>query len=79
MSGFDIPVVLFVFRRLDTVKLIMDKIKEVQPQKLYVFSDGPRVGRTDEKKKVLEVREYIKEAVDWDCNTHFEFSEYNKG
>lgn len=79
MNGFDIPVVLFVFRRLDTVKMIMEKLKEIQPRELYVFSDGPREGREDEKQKVLEVREYIKGAVDWECNAHLEFSEKNKG
>ena len=78
-NSIDIPVVLFVFRRLDTVKLIVDKIREVEPKKFYVFSDGPRMGKEEERKKVLEVREYIKTAVDWECDVHLEFPEHNKG
>ncbi len=76
---FDVPIVLFVFRRLDTVKLIINKIKEVKPCKFYVFSDGPRLGKEEEKRKVLEVREYIQNAVDWECDFYVEFPENNKG
>lgn len=76
---FDIPIVLFVFRRLDTVKLIMEKVKEIKPKTFYVFSDGPRIGKDEERKKVLEVREYITNVINWDCDLHMEFSEYNKG
>ena len=76
---FDIPIVLFVFRRLDTVKLIMEKVKEIKPKTFYVFSDGPRIGKAEERKRVLEVREYITNMIDWDCDIHMEFPEYNKG
>lgn len=76
---FDIPVVLFVFRRLDTVKLIMEKFEQIKPKVLYIFSDGPRDGKEEEQKKVQEVRQYIKDAVKWECDLHLEYAEKNKG
>lgn len=81
MNSFvlDIPVVLFVFRRLDTVKMILEKIREVKPKVFYVFSDGAREKNVDEQRQVRAVREYIQQNIDWDCQLHIEFSEKNKG
>lgn len=77
--AFNIPVVLFVFRRFDTVKLIFEKLQEIKPQILYVFADGARPGKDDEAKKVQVVREYVKNAVNWNCELHLEYAEKNKG
>lgn len=73
---FDIPVTLFVFKRLETVKLIMDIIRKVKPNKFYVFADGAREGKGEED-KIKEVRDYIDQAVDWECEFHKEYSEKN--
>lgn len=73
------PVVLFVFRKIDTVKLIFEKLQEIKPHTLYVFSDGPRYGREEEAIKVQKVREYVSNAVNWDCEFHLEHAEKNKG
>lgn len=78
-NKFIIPVVLFTFRRLDTVKMIMEEIRKIQPQTMYIFSDGHREGNKEEEKKVLEVREYLQKAVTWDCDLTFEFAEKNMG
>lgn len=75
----EIPVVLFVFRRINTVQLIFEQLMKIRPKTLYVFSDGPRKGLEEEMKKVQEVRDYIKEAVQWDCDVHMEFASENKG
>lgn len=76
---FNTPVALFVFRKIDTVKLIFEKLQEIKPRVLYVFSDGPRPGRDDEAKKVQIVRDYVQKAVNWDCELHLEYAEENKG
>lgn len=76
---FNTPVVLFVFRKIDTVRLIFEQLQEIKPRILYVFSDGPRPGREEEAKKVQIVREYVQKAVDWDCELHLEYAEKNKG
>ncbi len=75
-NNFDIPVVMFVYRRLDTVKLILNQVKEIMPQKLYIFSDGPRNG---EDAKVTKLREYIEGFVTWQCDFVFVKADKNKG
>ena len=74
-----VPVALFVFRRLDTVKMIIDCLREAACEKLYIFSDGARADREDEKKKVEEVRQYLRNAIDWDCTAEYVFAPKNKG
>ena len=41
-GDFMIPVVLFVFRRKDTLARIFERIRLVQPRKMYILSEGPR-------------------------------------
>ena len=76
---FDIPVVLFVFRRLDTVKLIMEKIQQIEPKVFYIFSDGARENVEGEKVKVQNVRDYISKSITWECDAKVIFHEKNKG
>lgn len=73
---FDIPVVLYIFHRLDTVKLILEVLKEVKPNKLYVFADGPRVGKNEEE-LCQQVRDFVDSAVDWECDFRREYSDIN--
>ncbi len=76
---FNIPVCLFVFKRLEPVKMIFDIFKQVRPSKIYVFADGPREHVEGEADQVKEVREYVQETIDWDCEKELFFFEENKG
>lgn len=78
-SYFDVPVVLFTFVRLDTVKLIIEQLKIVSPSVIYIFSDGARCYKTGERENVSLVRNYINESIDWECEKHFIFYEQNIG
>ena len=60
MRSMKVPVALFVFRRLDTVKLILDRLRKAGCETLYIFADGAREGKEEEKKKVEEVRKYLR-------------------
>jgi len=37
VAKFDIPIVLFTFKRYDTVLRILNVIKKINPSKLYLF------------------------------------------
>lgn len=76
---FKVPVVLFIYRRLDTVKLIMDEIEKLKPACFYVFSDGSRPEKEGEDGQVQKVREYVKSRISWECRFVAEFSEKNMG
>ncbi|MFA5283828.1 MAG: glycosyltransferase family 2 protein [Bacilli bacterium] len=77
MKRFDIPVVLFTFKRSSTVLRILDVVREVAPSKIYLFSDGPR--NEEESKLVLETRKIILAAIDWPCEVIRCFEDKNTG
>lgn len=76
---YPVPIVLFTYRRLDTVKMILDEIEKVKPSKFYVFSDGARAEKQGEAEQVEKVRAYIKSRISWNCEFVAGFAEKNMG
>lgn len=77
MNKFNIPVVLFTFKRSNTVERILNILKEVGVSKIYLFSD---YGRNDEEKNLVDkTREEILSMIDWDCEVVKKFAVENKG
>ena len=76
-NKFKIPVVLFTFKRSNTVERILKVLKEVEVSKLYLFSD---YGRDDNEKALVEqTRREILDMIDWDCEVIKKFASENKG
>lgn len=74
---FDIPIVLFLFKRSITIHRIIDRISMVKPTKLYLLSDE---GRDDEeRKRVAEVRRIVEESIYWPCEIIKNYAETNRG
>lgn len=74
---FNIPVVLFIFKRKDTVTKIIDRLSLIKPLKLYLISDG---GRNDEEVKLVEdVRISIESLIDWKCEIITNYAKSNMG
>jgi len=76
---FDIPVAFFTFNRLDCAKRVFERIRKVQPARLYLISDGAREGVDGEWEKINVVRQYLTSHVDWECEIYKNFSETNMG
>ena len=76
---FDTPILFLVFNRLDTTKLVFEQIRNIKPKILYIASDGPRKNRKDEVIKVSEVRSFIMDNIDWDCEIKTLFRNQNLG
>ena len=77
MEQFDIPVVLFCFKRCDTTKRVIDAIRQVQPKKMYILADE---GKTEaEKIKVLACRKLIDKEIDWPCQVIKNYAVENRG
>lgn len=77
MEGFDVPVVLFIFKRKDTLALIMERISQVKPRKLYILADGPR--NAEEVTAVTEARKELENLITWDCTVIKNYAESNRG
>lgn len=74
------PVLLIIYCRLDTTKEVFEKIREARPRKLYIASDGPKEGATEDmKRRIMETRDWVVSNVDWDCEVFTDFAEKNMG
>jgi len=72
-------VLFLVFNRLDTTKQVFEAIKKAKPPRLYVAADGARETKEGEDKKVKEVRDYVIDHIDWECDVKTLFREQNLG
>lgn len=76
MKRFDVPIVLFIFKRKKAIDIIK-RIEHVKPKRLYIIADGIR--NIDEKKEVDECRRLVEKAITWDCEVIKNYSEKNRG
>lgn len=72
------PVLVMAFNRPDHLAVLMDRLRDVQPKRLFVAIDGPRSGREGEAERVQACRDLVA-TVDWPCDVHTLFQESNLG
>jgi hypothetical protein len=59
-ESLQIPVLFITFNRPDVSKVVLDRILEVNPPKIYFFNDAPRPGNENDRIKCAEVRDLAK-------------------
>lgn len=72
------PALLMGFNRPELMAQVMDRLREVQPQRLFIAVDGPRTNRRGEVDRVEECRA-LAASVDWDCEVRTLFQDENLG
>jgi hypothetical protein len=72
-------VLLTTFNRPDVTMKVFEEIKKAKPRRLYISSDGPRIDKEGEKKKILDLRKKLVNAVDWECEVKTLFRDENLG
>ena len=77
MEEFEIPVVLFIFKRQHTLKRIIERIATVKPKKMYIIADGPR--NEEESEKVKKCRETVEKSINWKCEVIKNYATKNRG
>ncbi len=70
------PVAFIIFNRPKQTKLVIDALRLIKPEKIYVVADGPR--NRDEQSKCDEARAII-ETIDWKCEVLKKYSVENLG
>lgn len=80
MSEFSLvtPVVFVIFNRPKATEMVFSEIAKAKPAKLFVLSDGPRIGRSDDVEKI-EAARAILTRIDWKCEVVTNFSTVNLG
>ena len=73
---FDVPVVLFIFKRKKAVEIIK-RIGCVKPRKLYIIADGGR--NPAEIEECYKCRKAVEEAIIWECEIIKNYAETNRG
>ena len=73
------PILFLVFNRPDTTAQVLQRIREIQPAKLFVAADGPRANREEERVKCEAVRSLILNGIDWPCDVKTLFRDQNLG
>lgn len=73
----DIPVVLIIFRRSDTMAKIINRLSEVKPRKLYILADEGR--NQAEIEQVHHCREVVESLITWDCDVIKHYASANRG
>jgi hypothetical protein len=74
----NVPILIILFNRIDTLQVLFNVIKEQKPKYLYVYGDAPRQYIDGEKEKCEQARSIVQQ-VDWDCNLKVNFREENSG
>lgn len=79
INQFVTPILFLVFNRSETTKVVFERIKSIKPKYLYIASDGPREFVVGEDLLVKNVRDWVLENIDWDCEIKTLFRSKNLG
>lgn len=75
----NVPLLLIVFNRPDLAKLLVDSLRHLEPQRLFVAGDGPRPFIEGENSLVSLTRQVVLESIDWECSVETLFRSENVG
>jgi hypothetical protein len=70
------PVLLVIFNRPETTKLVFEAIRRAKPTKLYIAADGPRKNVLSDIKNCAEARKIV-QSIDWECKVKTLFRDEN--
>jgi len=76
--SYPVPILLTVFNRPDTTRVVWARIRAQRPLHLYIAADGPRAHIQDEAQRCETVRHLVSQ-VDWPCSVHTLFRDHNLG
>lgn len=72
------PVLFLVYNRPTLTERVFERIRQIEPQQLFVAADGPRPNRSGEAELCAATRAIVN-RIDWTCNVQFLYRDYNFG
>jgi len=72
------PVLLLVYKRLDTLRRVWEAIRLARPKYLFISGDGPKEDKQSQE-AVAKVRQFCESQIDWPCEAHFQWLPFNHG
>jgi hypothetical protein len=71
-------VLVMAFNRPDHLRTLLDRLRTVEPSRVYVAIDGPRPDREGEAERVQACRDLVA-TIDWPCRVETLFQSSNLG
>lgn len=75
---FEHPILFLGFNRPRQSERVFEAIRQLQPRKLYIALDGPRIGVANEDKKCNEVKDIVS-SIEWNCQIRRLYRNENLG
>lgn len=72
------PILIMAFNRPDHLQVLLQRLREVQPTKIYVAIDGARAHRDGEHEKVQACKDLLN-SIDWPCDLKTNYQNSNLG
>jgi hypothetical protein len=72
------PVALIIFNRPKLTQAVFERIRQAQPQQLFIIADAPRPCHAADLDDCAAARAIVKN-IDWDCQVAYNFAEQNLG
>ncbi len=79
MDTLDTPVALIFFNRPECTRRVLQRVREVRPEKMYLIADAPRKSVPEDEVKCKKVRCIVDELIDWPCEIYKNYAESNLG
>ncbi len=78
-KSISIPVLLILFNRPEISKQLINSLGKTQPNKVYVYFDGPRENqKMIDSENIDEIKKFI-ENIDWNCDIQIKENTTNLG
>jgi len=77
--AYSVPVLFLTFNRPQHTQAVLERLRLLQPERLYVHCDGPRPHRPEDADNVSAVRNILETQVDWPCQVTTLFRDVNLG
>lgn len=78
MRNYDKAIAVMFFNRPEMLKRVLESIKEIRPDKLFLIQDGARKNNEYDKYLIEECRNMLT-MIDWNCTIYKNFAEENMG
>lgn len=75
---YDIPILIIVFNRPEKFQKLINNLKKIKPDNIYIFADGPRIGNNKDKELCKQTRAIVSE-INWQCKVKSLFLNKNSG
>ena len=72
-----VPVLLLIFNRPETTRVVLAAIRQARPLRLYVAADGPRPGHFTDAATCAAARAVVLEGIDWPCQVLTQLRAHN--